>query len=183
MDTSDLPDASVRIITSPRRKKTVSARFVGDTIEIRMPEGLSGSERERHVRNLTEKLVRKRASDAVDLPSRAARLAKKYQLPSPTSIEWSSRQNNRWGSCTPTTGSIRISQRMSSFPKWVIDYVILHELAHLVEPNHSPAFYELENRFPHCDKAEGFLLAVSLGHAGTLGDPAIPKVCIDDDPT
>lgn len=137
-----------------------------------MPQGLSKAEQQRHVRNLTKKLQAKRTAKQVDLPQRAKTLAKKYGLPVPSSITWSSRQNTRWGSCTPTTGAIRISDRMSGFPQWVIDYVIVHELAHLVEANHSPAFYELERRFPACDKAEGFLLAVSLGHAGLLGNPS-----------
>lgn len=176
VETAPVP---IRIITSARRKKTVSARFVGDTIEIRMPEGLSKSEQERHVRNLTRKLQAKREANEVDLPQRATFLAKKYSLPEPDSITWSTRQNSRWGSCTPTSGSIRISHRMSAFPQWVIDYVIVHELAHLVEANHSPAFYELERRFPECDKAEGFLLAVSLGHAGSLGNPSLED-CFDD---
>ena len=60
---------------------------------------------------------------------------------------------------------------MSTFPGWVVDHVIVHELAHLVEPNHSPAFYDLIRDVPDAEKAEGFLLAVSLGHAGTLSDP------------
>ena len=179
MSNAETPPVPVRIITSARRKKTVSARFVGDTIEIRMPEGLSKSEQQRHVRNLTRKLQAKRTAKRVDLVQRAKTLAKSYDLPVPTSITWSSRQNSRWGSCTPATGAIRISHRMGEFPQWVIDYVIVHELAHLVEANHSPAFYALERRFPDCDKAEGFLLAVSLGHAGLLGSPS-PKECLDD---
>lgn len=179
MDRTENAPLPVTIITSARRKKTVSARVVGDTIEIRMPEGLSTSEKQRHVRDLTKKLEAKRTTTGVDLSTRAAVLAKKYSLPAPTSISWSSRQNNRWGSCTPSTGAIRISQRMSVFPQWVIDYVIVHELAHLVEANHSPAFYELEHRFPHREKAEGFLLAVTLGHAGSFGSTT-PEACIDD---
>lgn len=171
-------DLPVRVITSARRKKTVSARIIDDTIEIRMPEGLSRAEKQRHIRDLTAKLNRKRSRTTVDLPKRAKHLAKKYSLPEPTSISWSARQQKRWGSCTPATGTIRISDRMSSFPQWVIDYVIVHELAHLVEANHSSAFTELERRFPDCDKAEGFLIAVALGHAGTLSGK--PDPCIDD---
>lgn len=161
----------------------MSARIVDDTIEIRMPEGLSNAEQQRHVRDLTKKLNRKRASNTVDLAQRAKYLSKKYSLPLPTSITWSARQHKRWGSCTPSTGTIRISDRMSGFPQWVVDYVIVHELAHLVEPNHSPAFSALERRFPACDKAEGFLMAVSLGHAGSLSGLPKPDPCIDLDPT
>lgn len=158
----------VRIVTSARRKKSVSARWIGDTIEVRMPEGLSINERDRHVRELTKRLQKSRAANQIDLVARARLLAKKYALPEPSSITWSSRQQQRWGSCTPATRSIRISDRMASFPGWVIDHVILHELAHLVEANHSANFHALIADFPHAQKAEGFLLAVSLGHGGTL---------------
>jgi len=175
-----MTDMPVRIITSARRKKTVSARIVGDTIEIRMPEGLGREEQQRHVRDLTAKLNRKRSARTLDLTKRARHLAKKYSLPEPSSITWSSRQQKRWGSCSPGSGAIRISDRMSSFPQWVIDYVIVHELAHLVEPNHSPEFAELERRFTDADKAEGFLIAVALGHAGTLSGK--PDPCIDHNP-
>jgi len=177
-----MDELGVRIITSARRKKTVSAKIVGDTIEIRMPEGLSVEEQQRHVSDLTAKLKRKRSSRTVDLAQRARHLAKTYSLPEPTSITWSSRQQKRWGSCTPGAGTIRISDRMSDFPQWVIDYVIVHELAHLVEANHSAAFTELERRFPSCDKAEGFLVAVSLGHAGSLSGLPKPDPCIDHNP-
>lgn len=135
-----------------------------------MPEGLTTEERDRHVKELTSRLQKKRAASRVDLVARARALANEYDLPEPTSITWSSRQQQRWGSCTPATGAIRLTNRMSAFPLWVIDYVILHELAHLVEPNHSAAFHDLIENFPQSDKAEGFLLAVSLGHAGTLSE-------------
>lgn len=175
-----MDELPVRIITSARRKKTVSARVVDGVVEIRMPEGLSKGEQDRHVHNLTRRLNKKRSTNPDQLTARTKQLAKKYSLPTPDSITWSSRQNKRWGSCTPSTRTIRISDRMSDFPQWVVDYVIVHELAHLVEANHSPAFTELERRFPHCDKAEGFLVAVALGHAGTLSGK--PEPCIDHNP-
>ena len=173
----------VKVITSARRKNTVSARIVDGTIEIRMPEGLSSAEQQQHIDDLTSKLDRKRSSRDLDLPKRARKLAREYSLPEPSSIVWSSRQQKRWGSCTPATGAIRISDRMAEFPDFVIDYVIVHELAHLVELNHSPAFTALERRYPHADKAEGFLMAVSLGFAespgGTLPD-FDPCINLDD---
>jgi predicted metal-dependent hydrolase len=163
---SGVDDVEIRVIESPRRKKTVSARIVGSTIEIRIPEGLRAVDRDRHIQELSTKLLRKRARSEIDITERATRLAEQYGLPQPNSVSWSARQNSRWGSCTPADASIRLSHRLSEFPQWVLDYVIVHELAHLAEPNHSAAFHALVSRFPRAERAEGFLIAVALGHGG-----------------
>lgn len=177
MSTTEDSSVPVKVITSARRKKTSSAKWVGSTIEVRVPAHLSTAERDLHVSDLTERLVKRRNAERVDLTDRANALAKEFGLPTPASITWSSRQQQRWGSCTPADRTIRISERMGSFPNWVIDHVIVHELAHLVEPNHSPAFYALIEDFPNAEKAEGFLLAVSLGHAGDISDSASARPC------
>lgn len=177
MGSTQSPTVPINVITSARRKKTVSARWVGNTIEVRVPENLPAAERDRHVRVLSERLQRQRSSELVDLDERARLLARRYDLPTPSSITWSSRQQQRWGSCTPSTGAIRISDRMSDFPEWVVDYVIVHELAHLVEANHSPEFHRLVDAFPKAERAEGFLLAVSLGHAGNFGSSPNDHPC------
>ena len=63
---------------------------------------------------------------------------------------------------TPSTGEIRISDRTAAFPAWVIDAVIVHELAHLVHLHHTAAFWELANRYPKTERAYGFLIAKQL---------------------
>jgi len=65
-----------------------------------------------------------------------------------------------WGSCTFTDGAIRIARRAASLPEWVLDYLLVHELAHLVHSDHGQEFHELENRYPLTERAKGYLLAL-----------------------
>lgn len=65
-----------------------------------------------------------------------------------------------WGSCTFTDGAIRIARRAASLPDWVLDYLIVHELAHLLQSDHGPAFHALEDRYPLTERAKGYLLAI-----------------------
>ncbi len=74
-----------------------------------------------------------------------------------TSVSWSSRMTTRWGSCSTHSGAIRISDRLASAPDWVLDSVLVHELAHLHHADHGPAFHELANRHPQAARARGFL--------------------------
>lgn len=151
----------VEVIRSPRRRKTAQARLVGSTVEIRIPGRCSKAEERELVAHFRSKFERDRRAGAVDLERRAERLAAEHDLPTPISIRWVANQRQRWGSCTPSEGTIRLSDRMAGFPSWVIDYVIVHELAHLAESNHSPAFWALVNRYPRTERARGYLLAMS----------------------
>ncbi len=106
----------------------------------------------------------RRQLSSTDLMDRAERLAGEY-LPEgvrPSSVRWVTNQTTRWGSCTPLNGSIRISHRLQGMPSWVLDYVLVHELAHLVEVGHNEAFWEIVNRYPRTERARGFLEAVSF---------------------
>jgi predicted metal-dependent hydrolase len=77
-------------------------------------------------------------------------------------IRYVTNQNRRFGSCTPSHGTIRLSHRLAAMPEWVRDYVLLHELAHLEEANHGPAFWRLVNQYPLAERARGYLMAVGL---------------------
>ena len=76
-------------------------------------------------------------------------------------MRWVDNQEQRWGSCTPASGSIRLSHRLQGMPAWVIDYVLLHELAHLLERTHAPAFWRMVDRYPKAERAKGFLEGVA----------------------
>jgi predicted metal-dependent hydrolase len=86
-----------------------------------------------------------------------------------SSIAWSAQQEKRYGSCTPADRTIRISYRLASMPRFVQEYVVMHELAHLLEANHGPRFWRLVNRYPRTERARGYLMAVGLEE---LDDPA-----------
>lgn len=49
----------------------------------------------------------------------------------------------RWGSCTPSTGAIRINGALAAYPPECLEYVVAHELVHLVEPSHNERFHAL----------------------------------------
>jgi hypothetical protein len=152
----------VEVVRSAKRRKSVSARIVDGRIVVRMPHWMSKAQEAEYVTSLVAKLERQHAATEVDLPRRAAELGSRYDLPRPTSIRWVTNQQQRWGSCTPSTGEIRISDRIAAFPGWVLDAVIVHELAHLVHLHHSPEFWALANRYPKTERAYGFLIAKQL---------------------
>ncbi|GAB3991094.1 M48 family metallopeptidase [Nocardioides marmoraquaticus] len=158
------PEVEVR--RSARRKRTVSAYRKDGRVVVLLPARLSRAEEERWVERMLERLERserrRRRTDA-DLDARADRLAAAY-LPAgvrPTSVRWVATMTTRWGSCTSGTGEIRLSDRLRTMPTWVQDYVLVHELAHLVHPDHGADFWALVNGYPRAERAQGFLDGVS----------------------
>ena len=159
----------VEVRRSQRRRRTVSAYREGERVVVLIPDRFSRAEEtewvERMLARLAAREERIRRTDD-ELLTRARRLIGRY-LPDhagtavPASVRWVSNQNGRWGSCTPDDATIRISHRIQEMPDWVIDYVLLHELAHLVVPSHSARFWELVNRYPKAERARGFLEGVS----------------------
>lgn len=165
---SGLAAMQVEVVRSAKRRKSVSARVVDGRIVVRMPQWMSKAQEAEYVTSLVARLERQRSAQTVDLRRRARDLARRYDLPTPTSIRWVANQEQRWGSCTPSSGEIRISDRIAGFPSWVLDGVIVHELAHLVHLHHSPEFWALVHRYPKTERAYGFLIAKQLADDGDL---------------
>jgi predicted metal-dependent hydrolase len=157
-----LPQLPVEVVRSARRRRTVSAEQVGGVVRISIPASMTKAEEEQWVGVMLRKFRRKTAADIVDLHERAARLAERHKLPQPESVRWVDNQHARWGSCTPADGTIRISNKLAELPGWVLDYVLVHELAHLVESGHGRRFWALVNRYPRAERARGYLMAKSL---------------------
>lgn len=165
-------ELKVKIIKSGRRAKTVSARMEEDVMVIRAPKHISDEELNAMIEDFKKRFERKakRARlDDVGLDKRAQELNKLYfegQLQW-NSMTWSTRQNSRYGSCTPANKTIRISHQLEKVPRFVLDYVIVHELAHLLEANHSQNFWDLVYRYPRTERARGYLMAMGLEDLST----------------
>ena len=157
----------IEIRTSKRRRKTATAYWSDESIVVVLPAHVRGTAKTELVDWLVARVLanrpRSRASDEV-LAERARVLAERY-VPGArwTSVRWVTNQEKRWGSCTAETGEVRLSHRLRGVPDWVLDAVLVHELAHLVHPDHSAAFHALANRYPRQAEASVFLDGFALG--------------------
>lgn len=161
-------DQQIEVRRSPRRRSTVSAyREHGRTVVL-IPATFSVAQEESWVATMLGRLEakerRRRPSDQA-LAERAGELSQQYLagLARPVTVAWVDNQRSRWGSCTPADGTIRLSSRLREMPSWVLDYVLLHELAHLLQPSHGPRFWALLAGFPRTERARGFLEGYSAG--------------------
>jgi predicted metal-dependent hydrolase len=159
------PPIDVR--TSERRRKTASAFWQDDRVVVVLPARLPRAERKEIVDGLVRRVLAQRphltTSDR-GLERRSALLADAYlDGVRPSSIRWVSNQQRRWGSCTSRSSEIRISDRLRVVPGWVLDAVLVHELAHLIESNHSRRFRQLAGRYPRTAEADLWLAGFTLG--------------------
>lgn len=157
-------DPAIRIIASRRRKRTVAARLRSGVLELLVPAWMPVHERDHWAgvmrRRFEKRRNRSRPSDERLLRRARALNARHFG----GRLQWSSigfaDMEHRWGSCTFTDGAIRISKRAATLPDWVVDYLLMHELAHLEHSDHGPAFHELEDRYPLTERARGYLMAL-----------------------
>jgi predicted metal-dependent hydrolase len=164
-------DPVVEVRRSKRRRRTVTAYREDGRVVVCVPGNLSKAEEQRWVRTMLGRLeaqeARRRPSDE-RLAKRAGELSRRYLdgRARPVSVRWAANQQARWGSCTPSDGTIRLSERLLGVPPWVLDYVLVHELAHLLIPGHDNEFWELVDGYPKAQRARGFL--EGLTHAAGL---------------
>ena len=152
----------IELVRGTRRRKHVEAALVGERLRVSFPHWMSLAEAQEIAEELAERMRRRIDPARIDLVARTRRLAREYGFPRPRKVQWSDHQLQRWGSCTPDDKTIRVSSRLAAFPSWVLDYVLVHELAHLLVEHHGPEHDELVNRFALAERARGFLVAKDL---------------------
>ncbi|GEL94597.1 M48 metallopeptidase family protein [Cellulomonas composti] len=154
--------STVEVRRSRKRVRTVTAWREGERTVVAIPARFTRAQEAEWVRRMLTRLAaqdrRRRPSDE-ELAARATELSARYLggRAVPTSVRWSSNQGRRWGSCTPSDGTIRISDRVRGMPPWVLDYVLLHELTHLLHSGHGPQFWAELEAYPRTERARGFL--------------------------
>ncbi|EHR49358.1 putative metal-dependent hydrolase [Saccharomonospora marina XMU15] len=167
---SSVPEQKVEVRRSARRRRTVTAYRDGDTLVVLIPATMSQAEEEHWVAEMQRKLQRTesrraspaRASDEA-LLMRCAQLSRRYLdgTAQPASVRWVPPMRTRWASCTPADRTIRVSERLREVPSWVLDYVLVHELAHLRVAEHNAKFWALVRRYPKTERAIGYLEGLS----------------------
>lgn len=174
----------IEVVRSPGRVRTSSARVRDGRIVVRLPAHLSTRDAERATDDLLTRLQAKAASPGPTsslprrvtpardtraargprgddaLVARADRVAATW-LPDhdvrPGSVTWSHRMTTRWASITLRGRRVRVSHRLADAPAVVLDVLLLHELAHVVEGGHGPAFRALARRHPDHAEVEAWL--------------------------
>ncbi len=161
----DRPEVEIR--ASSRRKKTGTAHWSGSRIVVQIPARIRGRERAVFVDDLVVRLLTQRPQNAAgdaSLEERAKVLAELYNDGvEPNSVRWVTNQQARWASCSPASREIRVSSRLRQCPEWLIDAVLVHELAHLQEADHSARFNEIADRHPRQADSALFLEGYALG--------------------
>jgi hypothetical protein len=158
--------AEVEVRRSPRRRRTVSAYREEGRVVVLIPAAFSAAEERAWVQRMVARVTRgerpPRTGD-VELARRARDLSHRYLdgRAEPAGVRWVDAMRSRWASCTPAERTIRLSRALQDLPVWVQDYVLLHELAHLIEPGHGPRFWRLLEGYPRTERARGYLDGVS----------------------
>lgn len=175
MDTQE----RVEVRRSARRKRTLTVfRERGQLVAL-VPQRLTRAQEAELLGPLVKRFLKREAQAGsrlgdAELVDRAEQLYQRFLqrqvgLPLPAvRLRWVDNQVRRWGSCNHVTGDIRLSARLRTMPGWVVDYVLLHELVHLHQPDHSPEFHRLLSAYPRMVEAKAYLRGYQ--HAVDAGD-------------
>ncbi len=158
----------VKVIRSSNRKKTIQAKMVGDTLMVYLPLGIHREEERKIIERMKEKIEKKKQKKQINKDDYLIKKFNEFNIRyfqgklKVNSIEFVTNQKNVRGSCTPNKCTIRLSHRLLEMPKWVLDYVIMHEMTHLVHPDHSKDFWTKVGEYKYTERARGFLMAKGM---------------------
>jgi len=165
--TGGMDQQDIRIIRSTRRKRTIQAKQENGVFWIYLPSGMSPKEEKKWIERMITTTERRKQKKELNTENELEKRAQElnHQFFDGTldfHIKYVMNQHTRFGSCTSATKTIRISDRVAKMPRWVQDYIIIHELAHLQHPDHSKQFWEKVNNYHYAERAKGYLIAIGM---------------------
>jgi predicted metal-dependent hydrolase len=162
--------SDIKITRSAKRRRTIGAQLINNIMYVYAPSNMPDEKLNTVIASFKEKFTRgmlkKKLNTEKPLKEIAQILNKKYFKNmldiSSICIEYVTGQTHKFGCCNYQSKSIRISHQIAQMPDWVRDYVIMHELAHLIEPNHSKSFWDIVSEYKLSERAKGYLIAKSM---------------------
>lgn len=158
----------IKVIRSMNRKKTIHARMIGEILEVHLPSGLDCEKERKIIEEIKQKIEKKKQKKQINIDNYPMQRFNEFNdiyfqgKLKVNSIQFVTNQERVNGSCTPTRGTIRLSHRLLEMPRWVLDYVIMHEMTHLMYPDHSREFWTKVAEYKLTERARGFLMAKGM---------------------
>ena len=165
--TITIDGVTLTLVVERKGIKNINARLRETTLSISAPLNTPQATLDQIIPELARKLVRRAHARRVNAEEDALVLARKVAArfpnrPEVVEVQFVTTQEARWGSYSPATRMIRLHAALRRMPRWVLEAVVAHELAHITHQDHSAAFWKLLRRvYPDTDRARAFLAGVS----------------------
>jgi predicted metal-dependent hydrolase len=158
---------TLTLLIERKRVKNINARLRESTLSVSAPLQTPQATLDQIIPDLARRLVRRARARQINIEDDALALANKIAArfpnkPSIAQVQFVTTQEARWGSYSTATRTIRLNAALREMPRWVLEAVVAHELAHISHHDHSPAFWALlRSVYPATDRADAFLAGVS----------------------
>ncbi len=151
-----------KIVKSKRRISTASVQQKENYFLLTVPDFLSQKHIEK-IKNAFKKKIDRSQKRKNNLEKLADKLNQQYFKGKLKyrSINWSRRQKRILGSCSVYSRDIRLSDKLKRAPLWVIKAVLLHEMTHIIYPDHGRKFNQKMAEYRLLERAKGYLYALS----------------------
>ena len=179
--TIDVDGVALELAIERKSVKNVNARLSGSALSVSAPRSMPQEAVDEAVLELARRLLRRahanRVNEAEDALKLACEVAKRFpKEPYIQRVVFVTTQRKRWGSYSTRTKTVRLNAAVRRMPRWVLEAVVAHELAHAFHADHSPAFWDLLLRVcPESERAEAFLAGVSWLAHNREGLPAVEQ--------
>jgi predicted metal-dependent hydrolase len=165
--TITIDGVTLTLLVERKHVKNINARLRETTLSVSAPLNTPQATLDQAIPDLARRLVRRMHARQVNAEEDALALAQKIaerfpNRPAVAEVLFVTTQESRWGSYSPATRTIRLHAALRRMPRWVLEAVVAHELAHVTHHDHSPAFWKLlRHVYPDTDRARAFLAGVS----------------------